>query len=159
MDIVVTGKMCSKCRRVLPRTEFSRNRARYDGRANYCKVCARKQVRTWELSNVEKVAAIQARYKVLHPNADKMKQKRYRERHPLLVLDRGRSERMKKPKCVSARKKLSYAIKTGKVIRPDRCDLCLLACRPQGHHDDYERPLTVRWLCARCHKLHHLSGE
>lgn len=27
----------------------------------------------------------------------------------------------------------------------------------QAHHDDYSKPLEVRWLCPSHHKLHHLN--
>lgn len=33
-------KRCSRCRQAKPITQFHRNRARYDGRANYCHDCA-----------------------------------------------------------------------------------------------------------------------
>ncbi|MFI9528336.1 endonuclease VII domain-containing protein [Micromonospora rosaria] len=35
-----SGKRCPQCERVLPATEFHRNRRRPDGRAFYCKACA-----------------------------------------------------------------------------------------------------------------------
>lgn len=34
------------------------------------------------------------------------------------------------------------------------------AVRAVAHHDDYVRPLDVRWLCPRCHRRHHaMHGE
>jgi transposase-like protein len=34
------------------------------------------------------------------------------------------------------------------------CESC---ARPDthAHHDDYDQPLQVRWLCPACHRQHH----
>jgi hypothetical protein len=37
------NKRCSNCRKLLPKTEFHKNKARYDGLTNYCKSCASNQ--------------------------------------------------------------------------------------------------------------------
>lgn len=57
------------------------------------------------------------------------------------------------PVKLRARKTLQYAVSAGKVERLP-CEGC---GNPdsQGHHDDYSKPLEVRWLCARCHAEHH----
>lgn len=34
------------------------------------------------------------------------------------------------------------------------CEACK-APRAQRHHDDYERPLNIRWLCDPCHRAEH----
>ncbi len=47
------------------------------------------------------------------------------------------------------RQKSAYAIKTGKLVR-EPCEVCG-AEKTEGHHDDYSKPLAVRWLCKRCH--------
>ena len=56
-----------------------------------------------------------------------------------------------------ARWNLAYAIKIGKVVRPEHCSECQIECKPEGHHDDYSKPLEVRWLCRPCHEAHHLK--
>lgn len=54
---------------------------------------------------------------------------------------------------VGARKALNRAVAAGRVL-PEPCGECG-APRAQAHHDDYSKPLQVRWLCAGCHsKLH-----
>jgi hypothetical protein len=47
------------------------------------------------------------------------------------------------------------ALAQGKMVRPDCCSQCGKACVPDGHHDDYSKPLVVRWLCRKCHVNHH----
>lgn len=34
------------------------------------------------------------------------------------------------------------------------CEVCG-AEKVDAHHDDYSKPLEVRWLCRRHHRLHH----
>jgi hypothetical protein len=57
-----------------------------------------------------------------------------------------------------ARSKLHAAVHSGFLTRPDECSEC--GARPvhwsgssqiQAHHDDYTKPLKVRWLCPSCH--------
>lgn len=45
------------------------------------------------------------------------------------------------------------AIRDGKLIK-ERCEKCGEA-KVDGHHDDYEKPLEVRWLCKKHHAEHH----
>lgn len=40
------------------------------------------------------------------------------------------------------------------LIEPQPCAECG-AEEAQMHHDDYARPLAVRWLCRPCHLAHH----
>ena len=47
------------------------------------------------------------------------------------------------------------AIKIGKLIQPKICSKCHRRCKPHAHHNDYNKPLKVKWLCWKCHNLRH----
>lgn len=53
------------------------------------------------------------------------------------------------------------AIYGGRIKRGTTCEKCGVTPRDQslihGHHDDYNKPYEVRWLCASCHKRHHVA--
>lgn len=54
-----------------------------------------------------------------------------------------------------ARRAWSSALRSGRVERPDICEVCGIVARVHGHHEDYTKPLEVRWLCPKCHKAEH----
>ena len=53
----------------------------------------------------------------------------------------------------SAGSMLRRAVKEGRLQRLP-CEVCSNPTT-EGHHDDYERPLEVRWLCKRHHEDEH----
>lgn len=57
----------------------------------------------------------------------------------------------KYPEKRAARTFLNSYIKMGKIVKPDCCEMCLKKIRVEGHHEDYSKPLDVKWVCKRCH--------
>jgi hypothetical protein len=63
----------------------------------------------------------------------------------------------KYPEKLYARRLLCEAVKKG-IIKRGNCEVCKKP-NAQGHHEDYYKPLEVRWFCPLHHKHHHLSKE
>lgn len=61
--------------------------------------------------------------------------------------------REKYPGKFRARQKLKDALKSGK-LRSKPCENCGVEST-DGHHIDYRKPLTVRWLCKKHHMREH----
>lgn len=60
------------------------------------------------------------------------------------------------PERAAARIALGNAVRDGRREKPDRCEECREPSpRIHGHHDDYSKPLEVRWLCSACHGAWH----
>jgi transposase-like protein len=76
-----------------------------------------------------------------------------------------RGYRARYPKKYKAHQTVAKAIKNGVLTNPGICVKCTSEFAVEAHHDDYDFPLTVRWLCAECHKRWHaehgeaLNGE
>lgn len=58
-------------------------------------------------------------------------------------------------KKASARGKANMAQFRGKLI-PQPCERCG-AVKAEKHHENYDEPLIVRWLCISCHRAEHAS--
>jgi hypothetical protein len=65
-----------------------------------------------------------------------------------------------------ARWRVADAIRSGRLVRPSTCSECgvdpgvdeLGRSRVEAHHDRYDDPLVVRWLCRPCHIDEHRSA-
>jgi hypothetical protein len=87
--------------------------------------------------------------------------KRYRECNieKIREYDRGRGFRPSSPEKIRARAAINHAIETGQIQRPASCENCGAKhvvgadgrTLIQAHHEDYSKPLAVRWLCVVCH--------
>lgn len=53
---------------------------------------------------------------------------------------------------------LTEAVKTGRIVKPTNCSDCGVVVpksRMDGHHEDYNKPYDVIWLCRACHARRH----
>ncbi len=58
----------------------------------------------------------------------------------------------------AARRQVLKAIKQGVLIRPSVCELCGEdQKRIVAHHYDYDKSLSVVWICDSCHRINHPS--
>jgi hypothetical protein len=76
--------------------------------------------------------------------------KRNRERHAELA----KAYRERNPGKYKAQQRAAYAIRRGLLVRGN-CEGCGTDQKVHAHHDDYSKPLQVRWLCYLCHKAEH----
>jgi ribosomal protein S27AE len=53
----------------------------------------------------------------------------------------------------NARSYANVALNRGQIDR-EPCEVCESE-EAQMHHEDYSKPLDVRWLCRRCHLAEH----
>lgn len=140
-------KLCFKCRQLKPLDEFYRHQMMGDGHLGKCKGCTKRDVMENRNRRLAKYREFdRLRYMV---NADRAaRNKEWKGMNPAKVskyrsewAERNRDKRV-------AHRAVARAIKSGRLQRQP-CEKCGLAA--QSHHDDYSKPLDVRWLCP----LHH----
>jgi hypothetical protein len=61
-------------------------------------------------------------------------------------------------KKMNARSYLHTYMKRGKIIKGP-CEECGSTVNVHGHHEDYDQPLFVKWLCKPCHIAHHKKDD
>jgi hypothetical protein len=64
------------------------------------------------------------------------------------------------PEKYMANTAFSNAIKKGKIVRNETCEICDKKCKTEGHHWSYaeQNQLNVIWVCIKCHKNIHAIG-
>lgn len=134
-------KVCFKCGKKKKADEFYRHPMMADGRLNKCKSCARADVRANRLRRLEYYRA----YDLLRSKNPK------RIAAAAEVNRRWRAEDRRRTR---AHNMVARAVACGRLV-PQPCCVCGSAVNIHAHHDDYDRPLDVRWLCAEHHSKEH----
>lgn len=69
---------------------------------------------------------------------------------------RAKRQRNLYPKQTRARRIVCTAIRAGK-LRKQPCERCGVTENIEAHHEDYNQPLNVNWLCTRHHAERHME--
>lgn len=115
-------KYCSKCKRTEIETFFS-PKPYSGGKYYYCRECANKKSRAYYKTDKGRENIKKAVFKSIKKHYQKQ----------------------------LTRVMLNQAIQKGFLVRPKKCSNCNKKGKIQGHHEDYNKPLDVIWLCISCH--------
>jgi len=87
----------------------------------------------------------------------KIRTKRYleSEKGRIKHLETTRKYEKENPEKIKAQRKVRVAIRSGKLIRPKHCEICKCETKVHAHHEDYNKPLEVIFMCSKCHLYHH----
>lgn len=128
---------CSGCLKWLPLDAFGVLASHAHGRASRCFVCMRARRKEQRKENPEPYRIREKRSR--NPEANR----RLAKLRPLLY-----------PKAVYAIGVIKNEVMRGRMKRGP-CEVCGATKYVHGHHDDYDKPLVVRWLCPPHHREWH----
>jgi hypothetical protein len=128
-----------------------------DGYLGKCKECAKSDTKNHREENIDRVReydrnrpnAKERNEKFKKAHAERMKDPEYREKVNRQHKDWAERNTVKRAAHIIT----GNAIRDGKLVKQP-CEVCG-ELKAEAHHDDYEKPLDVRWLCRRHHAEHH----
>jgi hypothetical protein len=152
-------KVCRECKTEKPLSDFYKHPQMADGHLNKCAECVKSRVTKHREANLEKIQAY-----------DKMRSKQPHRLQAIKDYAKTEAGKLTKKKAMSAyharypMKRAAHvitgnAVRSGKLIPESSCSICNSTEKIEGHHDDYTKPLDVRWLCEKCHKQWHRENK
>ena len=134
-----------------------------------CKECLKERTILWQKNNLQRFkehSAKQIAKRRTDPDYRKKQAKFYRKWYAKYGRKRAKNHqemnnlwRKLNPEKCKTGQLVRIALKLGKLKKPKHCSKCRLKRKLVAHHDNYEFPLKVRWLCYSCHKNLHNSKD
>lgn len=137
---MIRSKTCFKCNTVKLLSEFYKHSMMADGHVNKCKECNKKDVSENRGKKLD-------HYRQYDRERAKLPE---RQKAASAISTAWRQADKRRMKCHNA---VTRAIKSGKLTR-EPCIRCG-SIKSLAHHEDYDKPLDVMWLCQPCHKQRH----
>lgn len=171
-----TQKVCTVCGLAKSLSEFYARKRSKDGLASACKMCHNAMTKVSKnRPHVKEHGRVKAlEYYHAHKDKCNTRTKEYRQTKAGRIAmrasvkryqsgDHGRVARRlatqrfdeKHPNKRRAYWTVKNAIRSGRLTRPSDCSCCGASTKTDAHHDDYSKPLEVRWLCRQCHLAAH----
>tara|TARA_R110000764_G_scaffold119015_1_gene206561 strand:+ start:703 stop:1122 length:420 start_codon:yes stop_codon:yes gene_type:complete len=134
-------KECFKCGETKDFSEFYKHKQMGDGYIGKCKECNKSDVRANRAKKIDYYRAYD--------------RARGARQDPSYIVE----YRSKYPNKYKAHTMINNAIRDGRLFKMP-CEACKSEVNVHAHHDDYSKPLNVRWLCSAHHsQWHRDNGE
>lgn len=146
-------KNCQKCGTTHPLSEFYSHPKMADGHLSFCKSCVKARVAKHRIENMDHIQEYDRERGFLpHRVASR---REYADINKTKIADAGyqrmwiarNSEKRK------AHNAVNNAVRDG-ILTKLNCEVCGDP-ETHGHHDDYSKPLVVRWMCQVHHMEYH----
>ena len=134
------GKTCFCCKQTKPIADFYAHQMMADGHLNKCKECVKEAAKARRFDPV-------SRDRVLAYDRERGSRQEY---------GYIKEYRSRFPEKYKAHSLVNSAVKCNR-MRKEPCQVCGSTERVHAHHDDYSKPLDVRWLCAAHHRQWHAA--
>jgi len=146
-------KKCFKCLEKKDLSAFYKHPMTADGHLNKCKICTRKDSIDNRNKNIE--------HYLMYDRMRGSLPHRVLARKNYSKTEAGKNTKAKSnkkwiknnPEKRAAHIILGNRLREGKVKRKN-CEKCGKR-KSQAHHEDYSKPLKVKWLCIKCHSFRH----
>ena len=145
-------KICSTCGIEKPLECFSKKVSSKNILHSKCKICSVLYQVEYRSKNALKLLQTR-RQKYEKIQSDPYRLERYLESIKINTI----RSHQRHPGKQQARMSIDYAVRTNRIIRPDFCSKCGTCCKPEAHHESYQKDqwLNVKWMCRSCHAAHH----
>lgn len=149
-------KSCSRCGERKPLADYHAHAKCSDGHAGVCKRCCNAARKSNYWGNRERELEYHRRYALVPSRIESQKRYSQTEGRKLSHRSYVREYAKLNPLKHIARRLINDAISNGLLVRGS-CEICgeLLT---HGHHDDYSKPMSVRWLCKKHHAEWHRNN-
>jgi DNA-binding PadR family transcriptional regulator len=146
-------KKCMKCGETKGREEFYRHAKMADGLLSKCKTCTKRDVRENRARKIEYYREFD-RARANLPHRVEARAAYAQTPEGKEALRRGSAAwRKRNPIKKAASTAVNNAVRDGRLTRQP-CEICGKD-KAHAHHDDYSKPLDVRWLCTTHHMEWH----
>ena len=151
-------KICTSC--FVPKdleSGFYKHPMMADGYLNKCKECVKNRVKKHRDENVEYFREYDKKRYLEQPQRKETAIRSHENwvmKNPEGPTITARNWRKRNPEKYAAHIAVGNAVRDGR-IKKSGCEVC--GAKAHAHHEDYSKPLEVKWLCATHHaELHRI---
>lgn len=177
-------KKCSRCGIEKDEIQFPKDKSRKDGIYPQCKICKGLDAKKYDKKNRENRREYLKVWRSKNPHKNNEYAKTYREKNRDKIIAKNHTSEMRERFLtytkvwrsknkdryleqqrewkknnrfkINARFRVTNSIRRGKIKRGITCNQCGTSQgKMEAHHEDYNKPLEVIWLCFKCHKQKH----